>query len=73
MLYQAFAVIFVAQAFHVDMNFARQVGVLLERGNLPSPQSRRRLAEARKALAESGEGALVMSELGNAHDAELAW
>lgn len=28
MLYQAFAVIFVAQAFHVDMSFAQQIGVL---------------------------------------------
>jgi Na+/H+-dicarboxylate symporter len=29
MLYQAFAVIFIAQAFHIDMTFAQQVGVLL--------------------------------------------
>jgi Na+/H+-dicarboxylate symporter len=29
MLYQSFAVIFVAQAFHVDMSFAQQIGVLL--------------------------------------------
>jgi len=29
MLYQAFAVIFIAQAFHVDMSFAQQLGVLL--------------------------------------------
>ncbi|MCS3472392.1 Na+/H+-dicarboxylate symporter [Pseudomonas sp. JUb42] len=29
MLYQAFAVIFIAQAFHVDMSFSQQVGVLL--------------------------------------------
>jgi len=29
MLYQAFAVIFIAQAFHIEMTFAQQVGVLL--------------------------------------------
>jgi len=29
MLYQAFAVIFIAQAFHIDMTFAQQVGVLM--------------------------------------------
>lgn len=29
MLYQAFAVIFIAQAFHIDMTFTQQVGVLL--------------------------------------------
>jgi Na+/H+-dicarboxylate symporter len=29
MLYQAFAVIFIAQAFHIDMTFSQQVGVLL--------------------------------------------
>lgn len=29
MLYQSFAVIFIAQAFHIEMTFAQQVGVLL--------------------------------------------
>jgi Na+/H+-dicarboxylate symporter len=29
MLYQSFAVIFIAQAFHIDMTFAQQAGVLL--------------------------------------------
>jgi antitoxin MazE len=39
----------------------------------PRNKAREGWAEASKALAESGDDALVMGEFGNADDAELAW
>jgi antitoxin MazE len=39
----------------------------------PRHKAREGWAEASKALAESGDDALVIGEFGNADDAELAW
>lgn len=39
----------------------------------PQKKAREGWAEASKALAESGDDALVMGEFGNVDDAELAW
>lgn len=39
----------------------------------PRQKAREGWAEASKALAESGDDALVMGEFGNADDSELAW
>ena len=39
----------------------------------PKHKAREGWAEASKALAESGDDALVMGEFSNADDAELAW
>jgi len=39
----------------------------------PGHKAREGRAEACKALAESGDGALVMGQFGNADDADLAW
>jgi antitoxin MazE len=39
----------------------------------PRHQAREGWAEASKALAESGDDALVMGEFANADDAELKW
>lgn len=39
----------------------------------PAQPVRSGWAEASKALAESGDDALVLPEFGNAEDAELAW
>ncbi|WOD14052.1 AbrB/MazE/SpoVT family DNA-binding domain-containing protein [Paraburkholderia kirstenboschensis] len=39
----------------------------------PRQKAREGWAEASKALAESGDDALVMGEFDNADDAELAW
>ncbi|WP_044042592.1 AbrB/MazE/SpoVT family DNA-binding domain-containing protein [Caballeronia insecticola] len=39
----------------------------------PRNKTRQGWAEASKALAQSGDDALVMGEFGNADDAELKW
>jgi len=39
----------------------------------PAHRARERWAEASKAIADSGEDAMVMGEFPNADDAELTW
>lgn len=69
--------VLIPKPFLVQLGLEDEVEMAVENDAIvlrrPRHKAREGWAEASKAIAESGDDALVMGEFGNADDAELSW